>query len=314
MVLAPSMAGLPVRAALHPTGLFLALKDIDATQLTDAFMQQTVLRSKAAETYVQFPRAAPVPFDGGAPSGLVFHVGRCGSTALSQALKQHSTPVVYAEPLPVNEILLPPQAKSRQDTVWALRMLGLAFAQHAGRPYILKLTSWNSLYCDLFLEAFPNTPWVFLVRDPVEVGVSVMDQPPPWFQGADHAALTIARMVDPDSTATGREAFFSCLFASYCDRVAHVDRAKGLLVQHQTLASAVLGNVLPHLRLMASAAEQAKVIETLRRNAKADWGGADRFEDDSGAKRASASDALLQAAEERAFPSLRRLQAAFLRP
>ncbi len=40
--------------------------------------------------------------------GIVFHVSRCGSTLVSQLLKQHVGVVVYAEPLPVNEILLPP--------------------------------------------------------------------------------------------------------------------------------------------------------------------------------------------------------------
>ena len=42
------------------------------------------------------------------PAGIVFHVARCGSTLVSQLLKQHLGHVVYAEPLPINEILLPP--------------------------------------------------------------------------------------------------------------------------------------------------------------------------------------------------------------
>ena len=35
---------LPVRAALHPTGLYLALRQIGPAELRDAFMQETIAR------------------------------------------------------------------------------------------------------------------------------------------------------------------------------------------------------------------------------------------------------------------------------
>src|SRR5688500_13001934 len=151
---------LPARAALHPTGLYFALRDIRPAELQDPFMQETIARLPARESVVQIARGdVGKGVAGTAPPGIVFHVARCGSTLVSQLLKLHVGLVVYAEPLPVNEILLPPHKWPRPELVAALRSLCRAFARHARKPHVLKLTSWNRLFCDLVTEVFPATPW-----------------------------------------------------------------------------------------------------------------------------------------------------------
>ncbi len=192
---------LPARAALHPTGLYFALRDIRTAELQDPFMQETVARVSARESVVQIAREDVGKGTAGtSPAGIVFHVSRCGSTLVSQLLKQHVGLVVYAEPLPVNEILLPPHKWPRAEVVAALRSLGAAFARHARKPYVLKLTSWNTLFCDVVAEAFPDSPWVLCLRDPVEVGVSLLQQPAGWiWDGGD------ARCAVPRSTSTRRQ-------------------------------------------------------------------------------------------------------------
>ena len=47
---------LPARAALHPTGLYFALRDIRSAELQDPFMQETVARVAARESVVQIAR------------------------------------------------------------------------------------------------------------------------------------------------------------------------------------------------------------------------------------------------------------------
>jgi hypothetical protein len=150
-------AGLPVRVGLHPTGLYLALRRIGAADLKDAFMQETIARIPAQERIVHVSREeiGRAPGDA-APAGIIFHVARCGSTLISQSLKHLDDLVVYAEPQPVNEILAPPHRWPRAALSAALRTLGAAFARHARTPYVLKLSSWNTLYCDIVAEAFPG--------------------------------------------------------------------------------------------------------------------------------------------------------------
>ena len=125
--------GLPVRAGLHHTGLYFALRQIDPNELQDAFMQETIARVPAAETIVHVTRdgigrVAPDT----APVGLIFHVARCGSTLISQSLKTLDNLVVYAEPQPVNEILAPPHRWPRAELVAALQDDVVAVAHHEG--------------------------------------------------------------------------------------------------------------------------------------------------------------------------------------
>ncbi len=47
---------LPARAALHPTGLYFALRDIRTAELQDPFMQETIARVPARESVVQIAR------------------------------------------------------------------------------------------------------------------------------------------------------------------------------------------------------------------------------------------------------------------
>ncbi len=183
---------LPIRAALRPDGLLVALRDIKPHELRDAFMQETVARLSGADQLLQVSRADLLkPVTGPQPAGLVFHVARCGSTLVSQTLKQFDGVTVYAEPLPFNEVLLPPHAGSRAEMVGALRALGAALARHAGGPFIIKFSSWNTLFCDLLVEAFPATPWALCLRNPAEVAVSLLRETPGWLRRIGTAGAEI---------------------------------------------------------------------------------------------------------------------------
>jgi hypothetical protein len=299
-------AGLPVRAALAPTGLYLALRQIGRDELQDAFMQETIARVPAQEQIVQVARqGAPLGGDT-APAGIVLHVARCGSTLISQSLKRLGV-VVYAEPQPVNEILAPPHRWPRTDTVAALRALGAAFARHARGRYVLKLSSWNTLYCDVVAEAFPDTPWVLSFRDPVEVGVSLLASPPGWFQGTAEAARGLATRVDPDHAAKSREEFVASVYGAFCAAAAGLDAGRGRLVPYESLPAAVWDSVAPHFSLSVDSSQQASIAEGARRHAKAAIGTAAEFKSDVASKQDAASPELRRAVDALARPQLERL-------
>jgi hypothetical protein len=299
-------AGLPVRAALAPTGLYLALRQIGRDELQDAFMQETIARVPAQEQIVQVARqGAPLGGDT-APAGIVLHVARCGSTLISQSLKRLGV-VVYAEPQPVNEILAPPHRWPRADTVAALRALGAAFARHARGRYVLKLSSWNTLYCDVVAEAFPDTPWVLSFRDPVEVGVSLLASPPGWFQGTAEAARGLATRVGPDHAARSRGEFGASVYGAFCAAAAGLDAGRGRLVPYESLPAAVWDSVAPHFSLSVDSSQQASIAEGARRHAKAAIGTAAEFKSDVASKQDAASPELRRAVDALARPQLERL-------
>ncbi len=302
--------GLPVRAALHPTGLYLMLRDIAPRELHDPFMQQTVVRIASPDRVVHVPRsdlgkAAP----GSAPAGIIFHVSRCGSTLLSQLLKQHENLVVYGEPLPVSEILLPPHTWPRHDLVGALRSLGAAFAAHARGPYVLKLTSWNTLFCDMLAEAFPTSPWVFNYRDPVEVGVSLLKEPAGWFAKDSEPYHRLVRVIDPLGVSRSSEEDIARLYGAFCTAALRLNAGQGKLVSYADLPAAAWDIVAPHFSLALDDAQKERMAEAARTYSKAPRGEAAIFESDTEAKQSAASPALRRAIDTYARPALDALQA-----
>jgi hypothetical protein len=300
---------LPARAVLRPDGLYLALRDIPAAELRDAFMQETVARVAAAESFVQIARQdlGKVGRES-APAGIVFHVARCGSTLISQLLRQHLDCVVYAEPLPINELLLSPYPCSRDELVAALRSLGDAFARHADKPYVLKLSSWNTLYCDIVAAAFPDSPWILSLRDPVEVGVSLLLQPAGWMQGAGGPAAELRGRVDPAGASRSPEDFAARMYGAFCDAACRLDASRGRLVRYEALPAAVWETVAPHFSLHIDEDIRARMTQAARVNSKAPVGQAVEYSGDTLQKQAAAPAALREAIATLAAPSLRRLE------
>jgi len=303
---------LPARAALHATGLYFSLREIRPSELQDPFMQETIARIPARESVVQVAREDLGKGSAGtSPAGIIFHVSRCGSTLVSQLLKEHVGVVVYAEPLPVNEILLPPHKWSRSDLVAALRSLGAAFAGHARKPYVLKLTSWNTLFADLVAEAFPTTPWVLCLRDPAEVGVSLLGQPAGWIWDAEGPSAPFQKYIDPEGAARSREEFVARLFGAFCAAAGRLDPARGRVVDYGSLPAAVWEAVAPHFALPIDATLRARMQDTATMNSKAPVGRPAKFAGDAADKQAAASDELRRAIEAYARPALNRLNALY---
>jgi len=300
---------LPVRAALHPDGMYFTLRQLAAGKLRDAFMQETVTRLPAAEKIVRIARSdvGKAAADT-APAGLVFHVSRCGSTLISQLLKQHGGLTVYAEPLPVNEILVPPHKWPRHGLIDALRSLGDAFARHAGQPYVLKLSSWNTLFCDIVTEAFPGTPWILSIRDPVEVGVALLRDPPGWLRERTAPANPFPAIIDPGAVSNSFEEYVARLYGAFCEAAARLDDGRGRLVRYETLPDAVWETVAPHFGLAVDSQQRGRMRDAARIDAKAPVGKATGFVRDAAAKQAGAPAALRQALDAHARPPLVRLE------
>lgn len=110
--------------------------------------------------------------------GLVFHVGRCGSTLIAQALSGLSDSVVLSEPVIFDSLLqaiiTDPHLPEQQAC--ALLKAMLAAQGQARRPndqrLFVKTDAWHIIHIRQILAAFPGVPWLFLYRDPIEVLVS----------------------------------------------------------------------------------------------------------------------------------------------
>lgn len=109
------------------------------------------------------------------PSGFVFHMSRCGSTLVSQMLAACTSNIVIAEAPPIDAAIraqaaaapVPPATRS----LWIRRMIQALGRRRFGneKNYFIKFDSWHMLYMDRIREAFPDVPWIFLYRQPMDV-------------------------------------------------------------------------------------------------------------------------------------------------
>lgn len=298
-----------MRAALQPDGLYLAGREIPAAELRDAFLQETIARLPATDSIVRIGRedVGKAAADT-APAGIVFHVARCGSTVISQLLRELDA-VVYAEPQPVNELLLPPHAWPRDELVAALRSLAAAFARHAAGRYVLKLSSWNTLFCGLLTEAFPHSPWVLSLRDPVEVCVSLLAQPPGWLRAGEAPAQRLYAVVQPQGAPASAEERVARVFGAFCEAAAQLEPSRGRLVPHPALPAAVWDTVAPHFGLAMNEDARRRMARAASNYSKSPVGRVSAYADDSARKRAAASAELRGAIDVFARPALQRLLA-----
>ena len=107
------------------------------------------------------------------PTGFVFHEARVGSTLAANMLAVDPRNLVYSESAPPASALLHCDGCSVERRVHLLRVLMNAMGNAPPRRRMFfKFQSAMSPHMEIVRQAFPDTPWVFLFRHPVEVMMS----------------------------------------------------------------------------------------------------------------------------------------------
>ncbi len=240
-------------------------------------------------------------------SGFIFHMSRCGSTLAAQMLAALADSIVISEAAPIDAVVQLCRGFSDADAVSALRAIVAAFGRERGgheRRFFIKLDAWHTLALPLFRRAFPDVPWVFLYRDPVEVLVSQMRQRgiqmvpqyfPPAFYGIEDAGTPL----DEDYCAR--------VLAAICQAVIdHQCVGGGLLLDYRELPGAVFASLLPHFGVSCDETER----ETMRRVARLDAKSPiTPFTADAAAKQRDATENVRRAADRHLVEIYDRLEA-----
>ncbi len=226
------------------------------------------------------------------PSGFIFHMSRCGSTLISQLLAVLPRHLTISEAPPLDDVI---QAKRQTEQIsdaehvewlrWIVHALG---RRRTGDEtnYFIKMDAWHVQSLGLIRAAFPNAPWVFVYRDPLEVLVSQLARP---------GKLSIPGSMDPaifglecdDVAGLSREEWCARVLAGIMrSALAARSDPRALCIHYRELPEAVFGPIARHFGISLSDDETERMRKVTAFDAKNPslW-----FQPDSERKRATAT-------------------------
>lgn len=304
----------PVRFDFSGVAPMIDWADLSAERFIEPFFDQTVAR------WASGPRARPLVRTGIdalvaldsepslEPAGIIFHLSRCGSTLVSRLLGTLPGVVILAEPAPLNALLgLEPDRMDDATLAGFVRLLvrGLGRCRHGDeRQVVLKCTSWNIRRRAIMAVAFPETPWLWVQRDPAHVVASLLANPPGWLrrQVAPRAAQLFG--LDPVAVLAMTGSEFTARAIGAMLESAATDPHRRLCIDHADLPDAVWQRVAPHFGLAIDAAAIERMTEQARFYSK---GPAPQLFSDAAPGYRPVTEAMREAAERFAEPGYRAL-------
>lgn len=290
------------------TDLLVEWFDVRSLRFEDPFFVETVYRAQYRHQddpgSVPFRRQTPIAgmLDQAAaepginPSGFVFHLARCGSTLVAQMLAALPSHIVLSEAPVIDAVLRTrfwTRASDEERAGWLRAAVGTLGRQRNvdEQRLFIKFDAWHTIELPLIRMAFPEVPWIFLYRDPVEVLVS---------HERSTAALTVPGAINPAVFGLDLAEVVDLSPMTYAARVTaaigeaalqHLDEL-GRLVRYDELPASLEG-IVSHFGVDPSAAELDRMNQTAGENAKARGM---PFVPDAEAKQAEASDEIRAAA------------------
>jgi hypothetical protein len=309
----------PVRIYHTAAGPFVDWCYMGNDRFTHSFFDVTITKRLYDPFSLLFRHKTPIHFmeriareaDCLAPTGFIFHMSRCGSTLVSQMLAALDRNIAISEPSPIDAVL---RANSRDPSItvkqrsdwlrWIVAALGRR-RNDVESGYFIKFDSWTTIDMALILDTFPDVPWIFLYRDPLEVIVSHARQP-----GVQMIPGSIDRLLPGLPVME----MLQMPAAEYCARVVarfseialrYSESGKGILIEYTELPGAVTGVIADHFGISFSPGEIEKMNALTTFDAKTPGL---TFAPDSRDKQGSATELARTAAAELAYPLYEQLR------
>lgn len=114
------------------------------------------------------------------PDGFIFHASRCGSTVLTQMLSCDPNNLVLSEPDFLGKIFSLPGIKFTQKISIFRKVIDSFLKGMTGSETRLYIKFCMCNWLPLIRLIYPETPWIYVYRDPLEILKSNLNEPPPW--------------------------------------------------------------------------------------------------------------------------------------
>lgn len=234
-------------------------------------------------------------------TGFIFHLSRCGSTLITQLLASLPRNVVLSEPGVLSAALRTAAAADDQKGLW-MEWLVSALGQPrtgAEQHLFIKFDPVCIMNFSLLRQAFPDVPWIFVYRDPVEVMVSHFRAAAPMMTrgmlGPGCLALDPAQVAGMDDEEYGARVLGIILEAA----VQQARGGGGMLVHYSQLPELIWGGIGDHFGIAFSVPEIERFQQVATFNAKHPQ---QRFSPDTEGKKKEATERLRAFADQWVMP------------
>jgi hypothetical protein len=316
--LIPNLKGwLPVDAVVVDGRPGLWWMEMSGVTLAEPFFQQTVERAKKenrAERFTEFDVLLQLEkqLESVRPTGFIFHSSRCGSTLVANACRAVSNSIVLSEANAIDKLIarfITDADNPVKESLYSVFLRGVvhALAQRRTedvRHLFIKFACCSFAQLERIKRIWPNVPWLFLYRDPVETIVSNMRDVPPWLIDNDRRVLS--SLIGDDSEMSLEELCARTIGALYSTAYKLAD-ANSMLLNYKQLSVPVIANVLNFFKVDLSTEE----LETIARTTKAyskEASGTRAFVADTDTKQRLASDLVREMSERWANEPYRLLE------
>lgn len=196
------------------------------------------------------------------PMGFIFHESRVGSTLIANTLASDPWNMVFSESAPAANALLHCEGCNRERNIQMFRdIITLMGRSLFHERLFFKFQSISSTMMEIALEAFPDTPWAFIYRAPVQTMMSHMD-PKKSTSGApclrsmrnppDEVRMVISKSVGQGNPP--KEAWCAAHLNMLCSSALRAyqqfnvypdGKQRGLLINYESLPGVVARVLLP---------------------------------------------------------------------
>lgn len=251
-------------------------------------------------------------------SGAIFHMARTGSTLVHRLFSSTGQVLSLSEVGILDRVLLLTGDWPEDERTPVLRELIGTLARPrrpSERHLVIKMTdAVPNTRMRRFRAAFPEVPWIFIYRDPIEVMVSILQGPTgslkQWMRNRDQFARRLGMPALADPRMAPAE-FVARTLRRYCADAVRAARetapGKFLALSYSRLPEAVWERVAPHFGIHLSEQDREAMRQEARYSAKSKTG--EEFTPDSAAKRERATREIIALAERFVAPLVRELEA-----
>jgi len=308
---------LPVDAVVVDGRPGLVWMEMSGVELTEPFFQQTVERARRenrAERFTEFDVLLQLEkeLDSVEPTGFIFHSSRCGSTLVANACRAVSGSIVLSEANAIDKLIarfITDADNPVKESLYSVFLRGVvrALAQRrtaGARHLFIKFACCSFAQLERIKRIWPNVPWLFLYRDPVETIVSNMKDVPPWL--IDNDARVLSSIIG-EAGETSLEELCARTIGCLYSTAYKLANGNSMLLNYKQLSVPVIARVLNFFNVSLSSEELETIARTSGVYSK-EVSGTCAFVSDVHAKQKLASDTAREMSERWASEPYRLLE------